>query len=93
MPALGQQADELNWPSLKTDYLAALERTPLADMARNTPWPRFHKGTAERLGLTKVTQLNFEEFLKRLLKTELGMKGPDGWMSPTSVVRSIVTPI
>lgn len=74
LPTLRQQADGIDWPSLKASCEAALQKSPLADMVSDTRWTKFLKQTAEWLGLTKVTSLDFEEFLKRLPETELGQK-------------------
>ncbi len=74
LPTLRQQADEIDWQTLKTQCAAALQKSPLADMAGASLWKQFLKATAEWLGLTKVTNLDFDEFLKRLPDTELGRK-------------------
>ena len=74
LPTLRQQADGIDWQSLKASCSAALQKSPLADMASTTRWTQFLKQTAEWLGLTKVTSLDFEEFLKRLPETDLGKK-------------------
>ncbi len=73
LPALKDNAVKVS-DDLKQEFSSTLQKSPLADLPNNTFWNFILKTTAGYLGLTKLTNLHFDEFLKRLPDTELGKK-------------------
>lgn len=74
LPALKGMANEATLKQLKEQCSTVLLKSPLADLPSNTRWNSILKFTAGWLGMTKLTSLKFEDFLKRLPETELGKK-------------------